>query len=197
MLASLPRAGAGRGTVSAGAGCGCGKPALPDAPRSSPRPCHIPAARTSRSCPASSDLLPRRAHAFLDTSSARGSRVVRTSFRHHARGPRPAAAHRADPPVADSAQAARAASRASRDGEHPRGESRAGGCLELLREDRVGGSRAGRGRAVSRGDVVLLVAPITRDGNDRFGPKNRPLQQGPVNRDSAPTRPGSISTATT
>ncbi len=47
-------------------------------------------------------------------------------------------------------------------------------CLELLRE------MAWERPPFTPGRFVLLVVPIYNpDGNDRFGPRNRPLQQGP------------------
>ncbi len=63
------------------------------------------------------------------------------------------------------------------DGSTPRGDGGASGR----------GAASGVVRDVVRGepypvrDVVLLVAPIyNADGNDRFGPTNRPLQNGPA-----------------
>jgi hypothetical protein len=57
-------------------------------------------------------------------------------------------------------------------------------CLELLRDVVWGGPEA---EPWPVKDLIVLIAPMYNpDGNDRFGPKNRPLQHGP---DTAGQRP--------
>ncbi len=64
-------------------------------------------------------------------------------------------------------------------------------CLQLLREVVWGVPGASGAAPWPVADVVALIAPIyNADGNERFGPKNRPLQQGPDNSGQRPNAAG-------
>ncbi len=116
--------------------------------------------------------------AFLDgLAAARDPRLVFTDFGTTPEGRALPLVIVSDPPVANADQA-RASGKpvvlvmANIHAGEVEGKE---ACLELLRE-------VARGRApwpLSR--LVLLVAPIyNADGNDRFGPRQRPLQNGPA-----------------
>jgi hypothetical protein len=124
--------------------------------------------------------------AFLDAVEAAGDpRVVRTSFGITPEGRELPLLIVADPPVVD-AEAARASDRPRvlvmaniHAGEVEGKEA----CLQLLREivwGTASDKRAVGGEPYDVSRLVLLLAPIyNADGNDRFGPRNRPLQNGP------------------
>jgi hypothetical protein len=122
--------------------------------------------------------------AFLDVVDAAGDpRVVRSRFGTTPEGRELPLLIVADPPVADPAAALasgkpRVLVMANIHAGEVEGKE---ACLELLREIVWGSEGAAGAEPYPVGGVVLLLAPIyNADGNDRFGPKNRPLQNGPA-----------------
>ena len=134
-----------------------------------------------RTVPESTDYRRTSSHAevlaFLDAvGAAHDPRVVRASFGTTPEGRELPLIVVADPPVADAAAALasgkpRVLVMANIHAGEVEGKE---ACLELLREIVWGPE------PYPVQDVMLLLAPIyNADGNDRFGPKNRPLQNGP------------------
>ncbi|MGQ0553814.1 MAG: M14 family metallopeptidase [Planctomycetota bacterium] len=126
---------------------------------------------------------------FLAAVQAAGDgRVVRRSFGTTTQGRDMPLLVVANPPVADAAAAwasgkPRVLVMANIHAGEVEGKE---ACLELLRqivwgEEAAAGATARHGDdPYSVGDVVLLVVPnYNPDGNDAFGPKHRPLQNGP------------------
>ncbi|HTE06703.1 MAG TPA: M14 family zinc carboxypeptidase [Planctomycetota bacterium] len=161
---------------------GCQQP-MPASPSRAPRvpaPSTIPEqTRDARTC-SHAELME-----FLDALSAAGDpRLVRTTFGTTPEGRALPLVIVADPPVATPQEAfasgkPRVFVMANIHAGEVEGKE---ACLELLREIVFGAARGGAAgdEPCPVRDLVLLVAPIyNADGNDRFGPTNRPLQNGP------------------
>ena len=142
---------------------------------SAPAPLTVPESTDYRRTSSHAEVL-----AFLDAvEAAHDPRVVRTSFGTTPEGRELPLVIVADPPVANAAVALasgkpRVLVMANIHAGEVEGKE---ACLELLREV-VWAAPGAEPYPVQ--DLVLLVAPIyNADGNDRFGPKNRELQNGP------------------
>src|SRR5262245_53292381 len=189
----VARATAAAALLLAALPAGCRQPDPPaDAPRRSPRT--MPSAPPPRTIPETTDWQRTCSHAellaFLDAVDRAGdARIVRTRFGITPEGRELPLLVVADPPVED-ATAARASGKPRvlvmaniHAGEVEGKEA----CLELLRDVAWGPE----GGPWPVDEVVLLVAPIyNADGNDRFGPKNRPRQQGPSQAGQRPNAAG-------